>query len=101
MHIVALCRSGANKLTSNANEQLDDWECLSPDALPLIVPHLQPPTDEHPQPDSKAVTQQHIKDQGVPPTLSKVGQQMCKCHLVDKQGISCTPKEHIDSERRY
>lgn len=43
---------------------------------PVVGPHLQEAADSHAKPDAASITQQNVQYHLVPPTLSKVRQQM-------------------------
>lgn len=45
-------------------------------AGPVVGSHLQEAAHRHAQPDASTITQQNVQNHLVPPTLSKVGQQM-------------------------
>lgn len=45
-------------------------------AGPVVGSHLQEAAHGHAQPDASAITQQNVQNHLVPPTFSKVGQQM-------------------------
>ena len=52
-----------------------------PDAHPLVLSHFKTFTDLKSNPDAQSVTHQNIKNEGVPPALNKIWQQMSKGNL--------------------
>lgn len=50
-------------------------------ASPVVGLHLKPVHDKVTDPDSDTVAQENVEDNLIPPALSKVGQNVCKCQL--------------------
>lgn len=56
-------------------------------AGPVVGSHLQEAAHGHAQPDASTITQQNVQNHLVPPTLSKVGQQMHEEELTERVGV--------------
>lgn len=55
------------------------------DTFPSIIAHLELATDVHAEPNAESVAEQNVEHKSIPPTLSKVWQQVSKRHLQGNQ----------------
>lgn len=71
------------------------------DADPLVFPHLQNLADLQATPDAQTVTDQHVQDERVPPTLDEVRQQMGEEDFSDLPHNAYRPQyTHVPNQYR-
>ena len=64
------------------------------DALPVVVPHLHPLTKLHAKPNSKAIANSNVQNEGIPPALLEIWQQVREKYL---QGVETIATERQDT----
>ena len=69
-------------------------EMHSLDALPVVVPHLHPLTKLHAKPNSKAIANSNVQNEGIPPALLEIWQQVREKYL---QGVETIATERQDT----